>query len=103
MIGKVRTYIEKRVREIDRAKDKAEEIKKKIDVLKKKLDDYMETIKSNEGEEEMREIEKDLTEITVNDIELEYWMINQELFYLTSIFERPDKKGKDRIDYLLKR
>lgn len=95
MNPKLIAYIQRRKAEIETAKDLLIKIEEMIQSLGYDVDhlDQYASLYELQGH----------TEKEIDQIEMNYWLVNTELNGLNKIFDRPIKKGVDRTEYYLDR
>jgi hypothetical protein len=95
MNPKLIPYIQRRKKEIATAKELLIKLEGMINSLEHDLDDFDHHIPILTTPEK---VEKE-----IDQIEMNYWLVNSDLYDLNKIFDRPEGRGKDRTEYYLDR
>jgi hypothetical protein len=95
MNPKLIPYIQRRKKEIATAKELLIKLEGMINSLENDLDDLDQHIPILTTPEK---VEKE-----IDQIEMNYWLVNTELNGLNKIFDRPEGREKDRTEYFLDR
>lgn len=95
MNPKLIPYIQRRKAEIETAKELLIKLEEMINSLENDLEDFEHHLPIITTPEK---VEKE-----IDQIEMNYWLVNTELNGLNKIFDRPIKKGVDRTGYYLNR